>query len=85
VSVAVKVVEEVAEKLPPTRYVPAGRVGEVTMVVAPFPIVAVVEVFKTVGGANALMDVGATTYMVLEAVAICRERCFLFAVFTNAA
>jgi hypothetical protein len=61
-SVFKNVVVEETEKLPPTRYVPAGRVGEVTIVVAPFPTVTLVEVFTIVGGRRAFTAVGATTY-----------------------
>jgi hypothetical protein len=67
----VKVVDDVILKLPPTRYVPGGRVAEVTTVVAPFPAVTLVEVFTRIGGANAFTAVGATLYIETPMVAIC--------------
>jgi len=85
VSLDVKVVVDAMDILPPTRYVPAGSVGEVSMVVAPFPTVTVVTVFTRVGGASAFTPVGTTMYAVVGAALICRERRFLFAVITNAA
>jgi hypothetical protein len=62
VSVFVKVVVDTIWKFPPTKYVPGGSVGEVTMFVCPFPTAALVLVFKTIGGRSAFTPVGATLY-----------------------
>jgi hypothetical protein len=61
VSLDVKVVVDAMDMLPPTRYVPAGSVGEVAMVVAPLPTDTVVTVFTRTGGTGASTAVGATT------------------------
>jgi hypothetical protein len=50
------------EKLPPTRYVPAGRVVEVTTFVVPLFVAALVVVFTIVGGTRAFTADGATMY-----------------------
>jgi hypothetical protein len=60
--VFVKVVVELMDALPPTRYVPGCRVVEVTMVVAPLPTDTLVTLVKTTGGANPSIPVGATIY-----------------------
>jgi hypothetical protein len=60
VSVFVKVVVDTIWKFPPTKYVPGGSVGEVTMFVCPFPTAALVLVFRITGGANASIALGAT-------------------------
>jgi hypothetical protein len=61
VSGFVKVVVETIWKFPPTKYVPAGSVGEVTMFVCPSPTAALVLVFRRTGGTRAFTAVGATT------------------------